>query len=58
MSSANPFSRRSVRAVSTTKPPDKGTRCTYYVNGVILCDAFPSWVQGDDERRCADHKDK
>ena len=37
-----------------------GTRCNHYIDGTILCDAFPSWpVPGTKrERRCEEHKNE
>ena len=40
------------------KEPIPSTRCNYYIDGAIICDAFPSWpVPGTRrERRCEEHR--
>jgi hypothetical protein len=54
-----PTGSRQGRLAQGVKKPETPTRCTHYIDGVILCDAFPSWeVPGTNgkQRRCEQHR--
>jgi hypothetical protein len=57
---APPTGPRQGRLARSGKETPVRTRCTYYIDGVILCDAFPSWPVPDHhrERRCEAHREK